>query len=160
MYTNLQLAIQKNETDRIDHLLQTERVDIHETNNCNENALFFACRRKMLDLARTLLERGADMHVVTLRGETAFSHAVQSDDFQWGNMRTIRLLVEFGLEGRVRRALAGVGARRRRVHGLGELRLGLALALDQLGHACGVLRRPAQTALRRARQADAAGLDA
>ena len=93
MYTNLQLAIQKNETHRIDHLLQTERVDIHETNNCNENALFFACRRKMLDLARTLLERGADMHVVTLRGETAFSHAVH-----WGNMATIRLLVEFGLD--------------------------------------------------------------
>lgn len=98
MYTNLQLAIQKNETDRIDHLLQTERVDIHETNNRNENALYFACRCHMLDLARTLLERGADMNLVPVHGYTAFSYAVQCDDLQWGNMRTIRLLVEFGLD--------------------------------------------------------------
>ena len=98
MDTNLQLAIQKNETHRIDHMLQTGCVDIHETNNRNENALYFACRRHMLDLARTLLERGADMNLVPVHGYTAFSYAVQSDDFQWGNMRTIRLLVEFGLD--------------------------------------------------------------
>jgi RNA polymerase sigma factor (sigma-70 family) len=82
------------DTARIAHLLGTEPEALHTLDFVQRTPLLWAARQGHLDIARLLLDRGADVNHAAVEGWTALHLAINSD----APTEMIQLLVENGAD--------------------------------------------------------------
>jgi ankyrin repeat protein len=78
-YHPLALAIEQNNKDAFELLLNSENTDIHSKNKANENLLFNAFYSSDPSYFKELLAKGVDPYASNTNGTSAFSLAIQSN---------------------------------------------------------------------------------